>query len=397
LSESPIRAQEWTRFRGPNGSGIGQMKKPPVEWGDADYKWKVTLPGVGHSSPVLWGNAIFLTSGDEQTGTRHVLCLDAADGKTRWQRDYESTHHGKHKLNSFASPTPTVDAQRVYVAWGTPKELIVAALDHQGTEQWRVDLGPFNSGHGFGVSLILHAGLLIVPNEQQRDSSLIALDCATGKTRWRVPRESKVAYSTPCLYAPPGRGAELIFTNWEYGISGHDPASGKMLWQCDVFDKSHIETSIGSPVIAGDLVLGMSGWLGHGEQVVAVKVEEQDGEPRAREVYRLDRSAPLCTTPLVKDELLFLWSDEGIVTCADAQTGELHWRNRVGGTYYSSPIAVGDCVYNVSADGDVVVLAANREFRELARRPLGEASHATPAVAGGVMYLRTFSQLFALE
>jgi outer membrane protein assembly factor BamB len=243
---------------------------------------------------------------------------------------------------------------------------------------------------------MLHEGLLIVPNEQQKDSSLVALDCTTGQTRWRVPRESKVAYSTPCLYRRPGRPAELIFTNWEYGITGHDPASGKMLWQCDVFDKSHIETSIGSPVIAGDLVIGMSGWLGHGEQVVAVKVDQGDGAAEAREVYRLDRSAPLCTTPLVKDDLLLLWSDEGIVTCADAQTGNVHWRSRVGGTYYSSPVAVGDCVYNVSADGEVLVLAADREFRELARNALGEPSHSTPAVAGGVMYLRTFTQLFAL-
>lgn len=391
-----LRAQEWTRFRGPNGAGVGVMKRPPVAWGEDDYKWKVSLPGVGHSSPVLWGKRLFVTSGDEENGTRHVLCLDTGDGQILWQRDFPAAHHGKHKLNSFASPTPTVDAERVYVAWGTPEELIVLALDHHGEQQWRVDLGPFKSGHGFGVSPVLHDGLLIVPNEQQGDSWLVALECGSGKIRWRVPRDSKVAYSTPCLLRRPG-GDDLIFTTWEYGISGHDPGTGEMRWKCDVFDKRHIETSIGSPVTAGDLVIGMSGWLGYGKQVVAVRVEEEEGELTPREVYRIERSAPLCTTPLVTGGLLLLWADEGIVTCADAKTGEVYWRNRAGGTYYSSPIAVGDCVYNISVDGEVVVLAADREFRELARNRLGESTHATPAVAGGVMYLRTFTQLFALE
>jgi outer membrane protein assembly factor BamB len=372
------------------------MQKPPIEWGDDDYKWKVKLPGVGHSSPVLWGDKLFVTSGDEEQGTRYVLCLDAGSGRTLWRKEFPAAHHRKHKLNSFASPTPTVDAERVYVAWGTPEELIVLALDHRGEEKWRVDLGPFKSGHGFGVSLVLHEGLLIVPNEQQGDSSLVALQADSGAIRWRVPRDSKVAYSTPCVLSREG-GDDLIFTTWEYGISGHDPQTGAMRWQADVFDKTHIETSIGSPIVDGGLVLGMSGWLGHGEQVIAVRVEEEAGKPVPREVYRLERGAPLCTTPLVVGDLLFMWADEGVVTCADARTGEVHWRRRVGGTYYSSPIAVGDCVYNISVDGEVVILAANSEFREIARNDLGESSHATPAVAGGVMYLRTFAQLFALE
>ncbi|MEQ8785467.1 MAG: PQQ-binding-like beta-propeller repeat protein [Pirellulaceae bacterium] len=389
-------AQEWTRFRGPNGSGVGRMKRPPITWSEDDYKWKVTLPGVGHSSPVLWGGKLFVTSGDEQSGARYVLGLDAESGRELWRREFPAAHHGKHKLNSFASPTPTVDAARVYVAWGAPEQLIVLALDHQGEEQWRVDLGPFKSGHGFGVSLILHDGLLIVPNEQQGDSSLVALEADSGKLRWRVPRDSKVAYSTPCLLPREG-GHDLIFTTWEYGVSGHDPQTGAMRWQADLFDKSHVETSIGSPITAGGLVLGLSGWLGHGEQLIAVRVDEENGEPKPREVYRIERGAPLCTTPLVVGDLLFLWADEGVVTCADAQTGEVHWRRRVGGTYYSSPIAVGGCVYNLSVDGEVVVLAASTEFKELARNDLGESSHATPAVADGVMYLRTFTQLFALE
>ena len=154
---------------------------------------------------MLWGEAIFLTSGDEESGARIVVCLDAKDGSVRWRRDFEEAHHRKHKLNSFASPSPAVDEKHVYVAWGTPEHLWVLALDHSGAERWRVDLGPFKSGHGFGVSPIVHDDLLILPNEHQGDSALVALDTATGKQRWRVPRNSKTVYSTPCVLRRQGQ------------------------------------------------------------------------------------------------------------------------------------------------------------------------------------------------
>jgi outer membrane protein assembly factor BamB len=163
-----------------------------------------------------------------------------------------------------------------------------------------------------------------------------------------------------------------------------------------VFDKRHIETPIGSPVVAGDLVLGTCGWLGVRQEVVAVRPGSADEKTKAAEVYRLDRSAPLCTTPLVQGDLLFLWSDGGMVTCADVQTGKVHWRERVPGSYYSSPVCVGERLYGVSRDGEVVVLAASKRFEVLARNPLGEGSHSTPAVADGRLYVRTFSHLISI-
>src|SRR5262249_54759533 len=129
--------QEWTRFRGPNGSGVNQATTVPVRWTEKDYNWKVELPGVGHSSPVLWGERIFVTSAEEKTGTRHVLCLHAADGRTLWSREFAGERHGKHADNSFASATPAVDERRLYVAWATPREFLVLAFDHAGKEVWR--------------------------------------------------------------------------------------------------------------------------------------------------------------------------------------------------------------------------------------------------------------------
>jgi outer membrane protein assembly factor BamB len=392
---STATSQEWTRFRGPNGSGVSSANTVPIRWTEKDFNWKVELPGVGHSSPVLWGERIFVTSGDEATGERLILCLRMQDGRRLWSRGFAGARHGKHQDNSFASATPAVDERHVYLCWGSPKEYLVVALDHDGKEVWRTDLGPFRSGHGFGASPIVHEDLLIVPNDQDGQSALFGLDRATGNVRWKVPRRSKASYTTPCVYQPKGQPAELIFTSYEHGISALDPKTGRTNWELDVFHKGHVETAIGSPVVAGDLVLGTCGWLGVRQEVVAVHPGASAGD-KGREVYRILRSVPLCTTPLVKDHLLFLWSDAGIVTCADVQTGEVYWRERVPGSYYSSPVCVGKALYGVTRDGDAVVLAASKRFEQLARNPLGEGSHSTPAIAGGRMYLRTITHLISL-
>jgi outer membrane protein assembly factor BamB len=394
LAGQATLAQEWPRFRGPNGSGVSTATTVPVQWTEKDYNWQVRLPGVGHSSPVLWGERIFVTSGDEQTGKRLVVCLKTADGSRLWTREFPGERHGKHEDNSFASATPAADDKHVYVCWATPKEYIVQALDHDGKEIWRVDLGPYKSGHGFGSSPVVFDDLVVVANDQDGTSTLVALERDSGKPRWKSPRKSKASYATPCVYQPKGRPAELIFTSYEHGISGIDPKTGKPNWELDVFSKGHVETPIGSPIVSGDLVLGTCGWLGVKKEVIAIRPGKKEDEKR--EVYRIDRAAPLCTTPLVKDDLLFLWSDEGLVTCASVATGEVHWRERVPGSYYSSPVCVGKYLYNVSRQGDVLVLAAARQFEQVARNKLGEGSHSTPAVAGGKMYLRTFSHLISI-
>ena len=152
LMSTAVHAQEWTRFRGPNGSGVSAATTVPRKWSAEDYNWQCDLPGIGHSSPVLWGKRIFVTSGEEATGKRYVICLDADSGQERWRKVFDAARHRKHKLNSFASTSPVVDADSVYLCWGTPEELAVLALDHQGQLKWRRNLGPFLGGHGFGAT-----------------------------------------------------------------------------------------------------------------------------------------------------------------------------------------------------------------------------------------------------
>jgi outer membrane protein assembly factor BamB len=390
----PAPGQEWGRFRGPNGSGIGKADLP-ARWDEKDINWKVKLAGVGHSSPVLAGDRIFITSGDEKTGRRIVECLAVEDGKVLWSRTFPGPTHRKHRDNSYASATPAVDGRHVYLCWGSPEDFLVVALDHDGKEVWRTDLGPYKGGHGFGASPVVAEGVVVVPNDQAGMSSLVGLDAGTGEQVWKVPRKSKAAYGTPCILRREGAGAEAIFTSWEHGVTAVEVKTGKVTWEADVFAKGHVETPIGSPVLAGGLVLATCGWLGVRQEVVAVRPPAA-GKGRAEVVYTLDRSAPLCTTPLVVGGLVFLWSDGGTVTCADAATGKVHWRRRVPGSYYSSPVCVGGKLYNVSRQGDVVVLAAAKSYRLLARNRLDEGSHSTPAVAGGRMYVRTFGHLISV-
>jgi outer membrane protein assembly factor BamB len=386
-------AQDWTRFRGPNGAGVNTSGELPLRFSADEVRWRVTLSGVGHASPVVWGDRVFVSSGDDESGGRSLVCLSRVKGDELWSLTLDSDNSPRHDDNSLASTTPVVDEQFVYLAWGTPEHIWVVAVSHDGEEAWRTDLGPYQSGHGFGQSPIRHADLLILPVEHQGESFRAALDVRDGSVRWRVPCSSSLHYATPCVRPSADGRDELIFVNWEQGISGVDPQSGLVSWNADVFDKSHIESSISSPVLAGKLVVGVSGWLGHGYEAIAVDPDR----PADKVVWKLDRGAPLCTTPIVVGDCIYFWSDQGVVTCIEAASGDVQWRERVVGNYYSSPVSDGKRILNVSTEGEVVILEASSDYRLLARDQLDEGTHATPAIEEGDLFLRTFSSLICLR
>lgn len=384
-------AQEWTRFRGPNGAGVSALAIP-ARWSEDVCAWRVDLPGAGHSSPVVWGDRLFVTTAEQEGARRLVLCLDVRDGRTLWSWSLATEPHTKHSFNSFASSTPAVDAQRVYVAFTEPRRHWLIALDHQGREAWRRDLGPFASQHSGGTSPVLYGDCVILGNEQDGESSLVATEAATGAPRWQAPRRADmVSYSTPCVYRGPQGGDQLIFLSSAHGVVGLDPASGRSLWEFDAFDKR----TCGSPVLAGPLVLGTCGSGGGGTYLVAVRPPDQAGG-EARQVFRIDKGACYVPTPLADRGRLYLWSDKGIVTCARADDGAVVWQERVGGNYFGSPVLCGDKLVCVSDAGEAVVLAAGDRFQELARNALDDECRSTPAAAHGKLFVRTASKLFAI-
>jgi outer membrane protein assembly factor BamB len=398
LATASVEAQEWTRFRGPNGQGQSEAATIPITWTDADYNWKVELPGIGHSSPVVWGDKVFVTSADPDSATLHILCFSTADGKKLWQRDFPSAVYHVHTQNNFASSTPALDADRIYFAWANPEHYNLAALTHDGHDVWQIDLGPFKSEHGFGTSPIVVDDMVVITNDQEGDNRfLIAVDSATGQQRWRIPRKyadnrQNASYATPCVLET-SRGRELIVCSWAHGISSHDLKTGQANWEAPVFKLR----PVASPVLADGLILASCGEGGGNNTVVAVRPGSKDERAPELAYAPIDRSsAPYIPTICTAGDLAFLWGEKGIVACMDIPSGKMRWRERVGGNFFSSPIRVRDRIYNVSADGEVVVLAAEPEFKLLARNPLGEGTQATPAVAGGKMYLRTASHLISL-
>jgi outer membrane protein assembly factor BamB len=390
-------AQEWTRFRGPNGDGQSDSQFP-AEWSGQSLAWKTTLSGVGHSSPVLWGNKIFLTSAEPAEGRRSLLCLDAAnDGKLLWKQDFPFQTYKVHAQNGYATSTPAVDVQHVYCSWATPEQYFTVALDHSGKEVWRVEFGPYASQHGFGTSPIVYEDLLIVTNDQDGDSSLMALNRHDGAIKWRIPRQARpeqnASYAVPCIFQPAKGAPELIVNSWFYGITSIDPKNGKTNWELPAFPRR----PVASPIIVDGLILGSCGEGSGNNTMVAVRPGSKNGGS-PEQVYKLDKtSAPYVPTMVAAGDLVFLWGDRGVVTCIDGKSGSIHWRERVGGNFSGSPVRAGDKIYCISADGEVVVLAASKEYKLLGRNPLNELSRSTPAIVGSHMYLRTESHLVCLN
>ena len=390
-----IAAQEWTRFRGPNGKGESEATTIPVTWTDKDYKWRVELPGIGHSSPVIWANRIFVTSALQKDNTRFVRCLNTSDGRLVWERTFPSTTFKLNNATAFDVASPNVDKDRLYFTWCTPEKYIVMALDKEkGTELWRREFaGPFEGDHNFASSPIRFEDLLILQNDLTATSFILALDAATGQTRWKTDRRQvKTAFSTPMIYRPQSGPPQLILTGSAHGVSSLDPRSGKPNWElADLFGEIRV---VGSPVFAGGLIFSQCGGGGGGKRMVALR--PGNGQKGAELAYEIKGSLPYVPTPVAHGKLLFFISDSGIVTCMEASTGKMHWRERVGGNYFASPVRVADRIYCVSRTGEALVLAAAEQYKLLARIDLGEPSHSTPVVSGGVMYLRTFSHLMAV-
>lgn len=400
----------WNRFRGPNGTGISHAKTVPVRWTEKDYNWQIDLPGPGHSSPVIWDQRVFVTCGDPATARRTLLCVDAPTGRTLWTHEEPSKTYRQHRDNGYATATPAVDADGVVITWTTPEAVMLAALDLQGRELWRRDLGPLISLQGSGSSPILYQDLVVLANDQEdmerspgrrKDgpnpagrSFVVAVDRASGQTRWLTETKTWLAgYSTPCVYQPEGGRPELIFSNTAHGLMALDPATGKINWE---FGQPFLDRAVISPVLATGLVIAGHGAGLRGTRCLAVRPGSIAQGTLPTEAYAITSAIPMVPTPLVKDGRLYLWADDGVVSCLRVADGQTVWRARVEGGFYASPVWVAGYLYNVSKTGAVVVLAAGDTFEVVHRIPLGEPSYATPAVAGGVMYLRTSAHLFSL-
>jgi outer membrane protein assembly factor BamB len=400
-SASWAHAQQWSRYRGPNGQGISYAKNIPVKWTHNDYNWKVTLPGGGHSSPVLWGDKVFVTSGDQKTDYGYLLALRATDGKILWQKQYSLASYRPNARNSYATATPAVDADHVYTLWPTPKETILLALDHKGMEIWKRNFEGVYCQHGAGGSPIVFDDIVVFTHEHENSSkdtpsAWIAVDRKTGRTRWELERKTgtKTSYSTPCIYSPHTDIPQLIFTSNSHGITGVDPHKGTVIWEVESVLPARV---VSSPVIAGQLLIGSCGDGSRGKSLVAIRPGSKSESFQPAEAYIVDRdSAPYVPTSIANEGLLFTFHDTGFVSCLRSATGEQLWREKPAGKFFGSPVWINGRLYCITTEGEVVVIRAASTYELLTVNPLGERSHATPAVADGRIYLRTYSNLISI-
>jgi len=395
------QGQEWTRFRGPNGQGISHAKNIPVKWTEKDYNWKIVLAGGGHSSPVLWGNKLFVTGGDQKAGRGIIQAVSVSNGEVLWQKEYILTAYRMNKLNSYATATPVVDADHVYTLWGTKNETILVALDHEGTEIWRRTFGGVHCQHGPGSTPIVFDHIVVFTQEhedtdKQAQSIWIAVDRLTGRTRWQLKRQTspKTSYSTPCVYSPATDKPQLIFTSLAHGMTAVDPGTGTVVWE---LSSAFISRVVSSPVIADGLLIGTCGDASSGKRLIAIRPGTSDKSIQPAEAYKIESSSvPYVPTSVAREGLLFTFHDRGYVSCLHSATGEQLWSEKPAKKFYGSPVWVDGKLYCITTEGEVVVIKAAATYGLLAINPLGEKSHATPAIAGERMYLRTYTHLISI-
>jgi outer membrane protein assembly factor BamB len=398
-----IPSDSWPRFRGPNGQGVStETVGLPTTWTAEDALWKIKLPGSGHSSPVVWGDRVFITAANESDGKGFLVAYLTSNGRQLWRCEFDLPKYRMNALNAAAASTPAVDADRVVVCWATPSNMQLAAFDHTGNSLWSRDFGPTNTRHGPTISPILVGGLVVFAQEQEQLSATVAtesrwigVDAATGETKWTCKRDhsGSNSYSTPCVLEQ-GRRTLAVFTSLAHGITAVDIADGKVAWE--VSDALNARVCA-SPVLAGGLVIGTCGEGGRGLRMTAVRPPKTADE-KPQVAYTLeDSSVTYVPTPVAYRNWLFTVHDGGQIACRNAADGKILWAEKPGGKFYGSPVIADGKIYVITTEGTVVVLAASDKYELLATNPLSEKSHSTPAISGGKLFLRTFTHLFCVK
>jgi outer membrane protein assembly factor BamB len=411
----------WPQWRG-TGSGVSEEKNLPTAWNPTSgIKWKTPIAGRGHSSPVVWGNKIFLTTaiegetvpgakapkhvledgkefvhpdsvGANRKHTFKVVAINADTGKILWEQTaWEGTpYDDRHRKGSYAASTPATDGKMVYAFFGSEG---LYAYELNGKLVWKADLGKMGTiGMGTATSPILFENLVIVQcdEENAKTSFIAALDKKTGKEAWRVPRKVQVSWATPMLVSN-GKRTELITVGTE-AVVAYDPATGKELWT----HKGLESNAIPSPVANQEMVFVSAGYPA--KVVMAIQLGGS-GDLKETAAWKYSKGTAYVPSPILYGDYLYLTTDKGILTCLDAKTGEVKYeggRIPIPASFTASPVAVDGKILMTSEDGDTFIIKAGPKHEVLGTNSVGEPVYASPAISGQRIFIRGEKNLYAI-
>ncbi len=404
-------AENWPCFRGPSRQGVSESKSLPLKWNDKEgVKWKTEIPGEAHSSPIVWEDRIFLTTAMDGGKSCRVLCVSANDGKLLWNTEvFTQETSRKEARNTYATPTPATDGKRVYAVFGGGG---ITAVDYDGKVAWTFREFRFYSRHGLGASPLLEDGLLIMPWDWSTDpdkegadkervgwqlpwdrSFVFALHAESGKLAWKTGRgSSRIAHITPNLWTAPD-GRKQVISGAGDVVQGFDLKDGTLIWTAS----NPGEGVSPSLIIAGDLAIQPNGFQG-AESVRAFTIPGAKGSlGETTMAWEQTKNPPKLPSMIFAAPHVFAFTEGGMTWCAEAKTGNVLWRERIGGsTFASSPILAGGRIYITGDEGETVVLAAGPKFEILARNPLGENVQASPAVWRDHLLIRGVRNLYCI-
>jgi outer membrane protein assembly factor BamB len=417
----PQRLDNWHQWRGPETNGTAPKADPPVEWGDKkNVKWKAELPGRGSATPIVWGDQVFVltavktdrtASADElpkvdprfekktEPPTNYyqfvVLSFDRKTGALRWKQTATEKvpHEGHHQTHSYAAGSPTTDGKYLYVSFGS---FGTYCYDLAGKLIWQRELGRMNTRYGWGeaVTPVIHGDSLLLNYDQEADSALICLEAATGKTKWRTPRDEKTSWNTP-LVIDHG-GTTQVIVNATNRVRSYDLADGKELWECGGMTTN----AIPSLVARDGVVYAMSGYKGAAVRAIALD-SRGDVTDTDKVAWRYDKGTPYVPSPLLLgDRLYFTQVNNALLTSLDIKTGKVVLdRERLPGqtSFYGSPVAAAGRIYLVAQDGTALVLKAGDKLDVLATNRLDDHFDASPALVGKQLFLRGEKYLYCIE
>tara|TARA_R110000850_G_scaffold248959_3_gene373875 strand:+ start:2065 stop:3306 length:1242 start_codon:yes stop_codon:yes gene_type:complete len=386
-------AENWPGWRGPRGDGSTVPSNLPTEFSiDADVAWSTRIDGIGHSSPIIWEDRIFLVTADEAGATRSLMSLDRTTGQVQWERVVlESGPEEIHRLNSRASSTPVTDGERVIVSFLDGDSMFVAAYDFDGNELWKSRPGAFASKHGYCACPVLWNGKVIVNGDHDGEAYIVALNEKTGEIIWKTDRPNKTrSYCTPIIREIGGR-TQMILSG-SLSVASYDPDTGDQHWVID----GPTEQFVASIVYNEGLNLLFMTCGFPQKHMQAIRPDGIGNVTDTHVVWRDTVGASYVPSPIAIGDYFLVVADNGVASCFMAETGERLWRERLPGGHSASILAANGLAYFTSDAGIISVVEPGPDFRVVAQSEMGEAVFASPAVYGDQLYIRGEKHLFCI-